>query len=91
MSLFKNIGIFLLVISASLLLSTSFAGRTVIVNNNSAKQAGSVHEVQARETSKPISHEDLVHERLLRVNTKDYGRYDPAPSFAKPRFKLIPN
>ncbi|KAL8205224.1 hypothetical protein R6Q57_008775 [Mikania cordata] len=33
----------------------------------------------------------IIHERLLRVNTKDYGRSDPAPTFAKPRFKLIPN
>ncbi|KAJ9561013.1 hypothetical protein OSB04_006173 [Centaurea solstitialis] len=32
-----------------------------------------------------------VHERLLRANTKDYGRPDPAPTFVKPPFKLIPN
>ena len=25
------------------------------------------------------------------VKTNDYGRYDPSPSFSKPRFKLIPN
>ncbi|RCV38058.1 hypothetical protein SEVIR_8G116100v4 [Setaria viridis] len=25
------------------------------------------------------------------VKTNDYGRYDPTPAFAKPRFKLIPN
>jgi hypothetical protein len=25
------------------------------------------------------------------VKTNDYGRYDPAPAFSKPRFKLIPN
>ncbi|CAM8945087.1 unnamed protein product [Rhodiola kirilowii] len=35
--------------------------------------------------------EGRVNERLLRVNTGDYGRYNPAPTFAKPRFKLIPN
>ncbi|XP_059461094.1 uncharacterized protein LOC132190183 isoform X3 [Corylus avellana] len=35
--------------------------------------------------------EDTIHERLLKVNTKDYGRYDPSPAFVKPPFKLIPN
>jgi hypothetical protein len=25
------------------------------------------------------------------VATNDYGRYDPAPAFSKPRFKFIPN
>ncbi|OMO74356.1 hypothetical protein CCACVL1_16801 [Corchorus capsularis] len=33
----------------------------------------------------------VVHERLLRANTKDYGRYDPSPALVKPPFKLIPN
>lgn len=32
-----------------------------------------------------------IPERLLRVNTKDYGRYDPAPALVRPPFKLIPN
>lgn len=32
-----------------------------------------------------------IHERLLKVNTKDYGRYDPTPALSKPPFKLIPN
>lgn len=33
-----------------------------------------------------------IHERMLKVNTKDYaGSYDPAPTFRKPPFKLIPN
>lgn len=36
--------------------------------------------------------ENIVHERMLRwMNTHDYGRYDPAPSFRRPRHKLIPN
>ncbi|XP_022947142.1 protein CASPARIAN STRIP INTEGRITY FACTOR 2-like isoform X1 [Cucurbita maxima] len=35
--------------------------------------------------------EEIIHERVLRVNTRDYGRYDPAPAFVKPPFKLIPN
>ncbi|KAG7010912.1 Protein CASPARIAN STRIP INTEGRITY FACTOR 1, partial [Cucurbita argyrosperma subsp. argyrosperma] len=49
---------------------------------------GVVHEGRKRTTRDEM--ED-VHERLLRVNTKDYGRYDPSPSFVKPPFKLIPN
>ncbi|KAE8668148.1 DNAJ heat shock N-terminal domain-containing family protein [Hibiscus syriacus] len=32
-----------------------------------------------------------IHERVLRVNTKDYGKYDPSPALVKPPFKLIPN
>ncbi|XP_071726060.1 protein CASPARIAN STRIP INTEGRITY FACTOR 1-like [Rutidosis leptorrhynchoides] len=38
-----------------------------------------------------VSNRDDIHERLLRANTKDYGRPDPAPTFVKPPFKLIPN
>ncbi|GJV30748.1 protein casparian strip integrity factor 1 [Tanacetum coccineum] len=34
---------------------------------------------------------DDIHERLLRANTRDYGQADPAPTFVKPPFKLIPN
>ncbi|KAH1222962.1 Protein CASPARIAN STRIP INTEGRITY FACTOR 1 [Glycine max] len=42
---------------------------------------------------KPLNKEEVrtIHERLLRANTKDYGRYDPSPSLSKPPFKLIPN
>lgn len=38
-------------------------------------------------------HEDeaTIHERVLRANTRDYGRYNPAPALVKPPFKLIPN
>ncbi|WOG82430.1 hypothetical protein DCAR_0101594 [Daucus carota subsp. sativus] len=32
-----------------------------------------------------------IHKRLLRANTNDYGSYDPAPTFHKPKFKQIPN
>jgi hypothetical protein len=31
------------------------------------------------------------HPRNLMVKTNDYGRYDPAPAFSKPRFKPIPH
>ena len=32
-----------------------------------------------------------VRSRVLVVKTNDYGRYNPTPTFSKPRFKLIPN
>ncbi|KAJ0639866.1 putative protein Casparian strip integrity factor [Helianthus annuus] len=38
-----------------------------------------------------LKRDDMIHERLLRANTRDYGRSDPAPTFHKPPFKLIPN
>lgn len=42
---------------------------------------------------KPMNQKEIaiVHERLLKANTKDYGRYDPTPALVKPPFKLIPN
>ncbi|CAJ2657437.1 unnamed protein product [Trifolium pratense] len=44
-------------------------------------------------TRREMNEEEVsnIHERLLRANTKDYGRYDPSPTFSKPPFKLIPN
>ncbi|KAG1342838.1 putative protein CASPARIAN STRIP INTEGRITY FACTOR 1-like [Cocos nucifera] len=33
----------------------------------------------------------LAHKRVLKVNTNDYGRYDPSPSLDKPPSKIIPN
>ncbi|XP_058745651.1 protein CASPARIAN STRIP INTEGRITY FACTOR 1-like [Vicia villosa] len=78
--------LFLLIISGSLL-STSFAGRASKFMRNSDED---VNEVA---TMKAIDEEDvsIIHERLLRANTKDYGRYDPTPTFSKPPYKLIPN
>lgn len=35
--------------------------------------------------------DETIHERLLKANTRDYGRSDHAPTFVKPPFKLIPN
>ncbi|XP_058005286.1 protein CASPARIAN STRIP INTEGRITY FACTOR 2-like isoform X2 [Hevea brasiliensis] len=44
-------------------------------------------------SSKPLNLDEasIIHERILRANTKDYGTYDPAPALVKPPFKLIPN
>ncbi|CAL1384918.1 unnamed protein product [Linum trigynum] len=37
------------------------------------------------------SSDEVIHERLLKANTRDYGRYDPTPTLSIPPFKLIPN
>ena len=85
--LLKKIGFFFLLITASLL-STSFAGRVSrSLSNFEQEPLGAIHEEQ-------LLHDEEVseiHERLLKVNTKDYGRYDPTPALSKPPFKLIPN
>ncbi|CAA3011963.1 protein CASPARIAN STRIP INTEGRITY FACTOR 1 [Olea europaea var. sylvestris] len=82
--LLKKISLLFLLISASLL-SISFAGRLHrSVSKLDQKQVTATHEEHHGKMSE-------VHERLLRVNTKDYGRYDPAPALVKPPFKLIPN
>nr|CAD1842880.1 unnamed protein product [Ananas comosus var. bracteatus] len=45
------------------------------------------------EITKTPSYEDevVVRARILKVQTNDYGSYDPSPSLEKPPFKLIPN
>ncbi|CAI9101964.1 OLC1v1000139C1 [Oldenlandia corymbosa var. corymbosa] len=67
-------------------------GRHSRVVGNFQKQLGRTAEHE-EVTKEQLSHEEIVeiHERLLKVNTKDYGRYDPAPALGKPPFKLIPN
>ncbi|XP_042978088.1 protein CASPARIAN STRIP INTEGRITY FACTOR 2-like [Carya illinoinensis] len=79
----------LFLILASVLLSTCLAVRlSMPVISELAKEADAL-------LNEGIPQEDLdiisVHERLLRANTKDYGKYDPAPALVKPPFKLIPN
>ncbi|KAG5624955.1 hypothetical protein H5410_010173 [Solanum commersonii] len=78
--LIKKISLFFLLISASLF-STSFAGRqSSFLSNFDQEELSATHE-----------EEQLRHERVLKMNTKDYGRYDPTPALSKPPFKLIPN
>jgi hypothetical protein len=78
MMVIKKISLLFLIISASLV-STSFAGRRLV--DNVAKEVDATQEEGFG-----------IHvERLLKMNTKDYGKYDPAPTFVKPPFKLIPN
>ncbi|KAL1346586.1 hypothetical protein HN51_020213 [Arachis hypogaea] len=78
-----------LLISVSLF-STSFAGRRSEFMSN---VAADVSAIQEGTSQKPVKEEEesMIHERLLRANTRDYGRYDPSPTFSKPPFKLIPN
>ncbi|XP_030944900.1 protein CASPARIAN STRIP INTEGRITY FACTOR 1-like isoform X2 [Quercus lobata] len=85
--LLKKVSLLFLIISASLL-STCLAGRDSkwVSNSKLAEEADAINE--------KLSHhdeEESIHERLLKVNTKDYGRYDPTPALVKPPFKLIPN
>ncbi|XP_043708647.1 protein CASPARIAN STRIP INTEGRITY FACTOR 1-like [Telopea speciosissima] len=86
----KKISLLFLLISASLL-STSFAGRQWTSMDNPA-----VETTNKETTRKSLNRDDEailteVHERLLGVNAKDYGTYNPSPTFVKPPFKLIPN
>ncbi|XP_059461087.1 protein CASPARIAN STRIP INTEGRITY FACTOR 1-like isoform X2 [Corylus avellana] len=76
----------LFLFSASLILSTCLAGRQSKFFNELDTEAEAIKEQPSRNNE-----EDTIHERLLKVNTKDYGRYDPSPAFVKPPFKLIPN
>ncbi|KAI3509601.1 hypothetical protein L2E82_25371 [Cichorium intybus] len=73
-----------------------------LVSSSSAARCGSSIPVEKRGATDQnqesiyseddqILKRDNIHERLLRANTKDYGRPDPAPTFVKPPFKLIPN
>ncbi|KAK4793692.1 hypothetical protein SAY86_024127 [Trapa natans] len=50
--------------------------------------AGAVHEEVVPPEEEATT---TIHERLMRVNTNDYGRYDPAPSLVRPPSKVIPN
>ncbi|RZC87637.1 hypothetical protein C5167_036177 [Papaver somniferum] len=88
--------LFLLIISLSLC-STSSAGREwKFVEKPAAMDLGATNK-QEISSRKLVQHKNEalltseIHERLLRVNTKDYGRYDPSPTLVKPPFKLIPN
>ncbi|KAJ6310711.1 hypothetical protein OIU76_015430 [Salix suchowensis] len=91
--LLKKISLLFLLISASFL-STSFAGRRSKFVKKLAEEAEAINAATCEETSSKASHsneETSIHERLLKVNTKDYGNYNPAPALVRPPFKLIPN
>ncbi|XP_022762303.1 protein CASPARIAN STRIP INTEGRITY FACTOR 1-like [Durio zibethinus] len=81
---FKKIVLLFLLVSA-FLLSTSLAGR----RSKFLKMLSEEGDDAAFEDGGEAT--DHVHERVLRVNAKDYGSYDPPPALVKPPFKLIPN
>ncbi|KAE9620905.1 hypothetical protein Lal_00019625 [Lupinus albus] len=85
----NKFSILFLLISGSLL-STSFAGGRSKFMSNLAED---LNETKEGTPNKSVIKEEvsMIHERLLRDNTRDYGRYDPSPSLSKPPFKLIPN
>ncbi|CAL5196317.1 unnamed protein product [Lathyrus oleraceus] len=82
----KKFTLLFLLISGSLL-STSFAGRASKFMRKSDEDVNKVATMKAMDEEEV----SIIRERLLRANTKDYGRYDPSPTFSKPPFKLIPN
>ncbi|XXG64819.1 hypothetical protein AAC387_Pa05g2671 [Persea americana] len=85
----KKTTLLLIIISGSML-SASFAGRQWKYMDEYTMKTSS----DAKELPNKRCKEDSIgiHERMLKVNTKDYaGSYDPAPTFRKPPFKLIPN
>ncbi|KAH7517782.1 hypothetical protein FEM48_Zijuj09G0100900 [Ziziphus jujuba var. spinosa] len=94
----KQFSFVFLLISGSLLSSTSLAGRHFKSVNKCDKSvaldATDKVDILGSMDQKEADQDQIrstIHERLLRVNTKDYGRYDPAPALVKPPFKLIPN
>ncbi|CAA7019881.1 unnamed protein product [Microthlaspi erraticum] len=77
--LVKKLGFIFLLISASAL-ALSSAGRPSILiyseeDNNQEVVERRIHE----------------HERILRMNSRDYGHFSPKPKLVRPPFKLIPN
>ncbi|KAK9667349.1 hypothetical protein RND81_14G250200 [Saponaria officinalis] len=88
----KKYFLLFLIICASLV-STSSAGRRskfISVKISNDELLGSSNE-EISSNKDDINDEVTIHERLLRVNTHDYGRYNPSPSLHRPRHKLIPN
>ncbi|XP_010548068.1 PREDICTED: uncharacterized protein LOC104819621 [Tarenaya hassleriana] len=85
MGLMKKLSFILLLVSASAF-SLSFAGRPTMSIHKPIEETESLtyrHQEVDDETS--------IHERLLRMNTRDYGSYSPSPRLVRPPFKLIPN
>ncbi|KAJ9132838.1 hypothetical protein P3X46_033666 [Hevea brasiliensis] len=81
----------LFLLASTAFLSPSSAGRRSMFLDKLANQVDAT--IYEDLSSKPSSLDEasIIHERILRANTKDYGTYDPAPALVKPPFKLIPN
>ncbi|CAA6661164.1 unnamed protein product [Spirodela intermedia] len=81
--------LFIVIVYASSI-SASFAGMPRKFISQPAKRII----VSTKEMPRMFFHsggEARLIERVLKVRTNDYGRYDPSPTFVKPPFKLIPN
>ncbi|KAJ7978330.1 Aspartate carbamoyltransferase [Quillaja saponaria] len=89
--LLNKFNLLFLLISGSLLSTSLSARKSKFVD----ELAGDLDATQEQGTyyMNALHDEEVssIHERLLKMNTKDYGRYDPAPALVKPPFKLIPN
>ncbi|XP_051146485.1 protein CASPARIAN STRIP INTEGRITY FACTOR 1 [Andrographis paniculata] len=81
--------IFLFLVVSAAVLSTAFAGR--LSKSVVSKDMTEALDHQSWEAPRHDGMRREIHERLLKVKTDDYGKYDPSPSFVKPPFKLIPN
>ncbi|KAH6780073.1 hypothetical protein C2S52_011310 [Perilla frutescens var. hirtella] len=88
--LFKKITLLFLIISAALF-PTSFAGRFRVRKPVMSKAVTATYEEPESWEALRHDEESEIHDRLLKVKTNDYGKYDPAPALVKPPFKLIPN
>ncbi|KAK8625036.1 hypothetical protein V6N13_089916 [Hibiscus sabdariffa] len=79
----QKIVLLCLMVSA-FLTSTSMAGRRPKFTNMS----GEIFDAGFQEGGEE---KIAVHERVVRENTRDYGKYDPPPALVKPPSKPIPN
>ncbi|OAY37309.1 protein CASPARIAN STRIP INTEGRITY FACTOR 1 [Manihot esculenta] len=89
--MFLNKFTLLFLIASTALSSPSFAGRRSKFLDKLANQVDASNYEELSSKTSDQDEASIIHERVLRANTKDYGNYDPAPALVKPPFKLIPN
>ncbi|XP_013589231.1 PREDICTED: uncharacterized protein LOC106297560 [Brassica oleracea var. oleracea] len=73
--LMKKLGFVFLLVSAFAL---SSAGRPSIL-------------IYSQDDNQELVERIHEHERILRMNSRDYGHFSPTPRLVRPPFKLIPN
>ncbi|MED6204329.1 hypothetical protein PIB30_008146 [Stylosanthes scabra] len=75
--------------------SKLIGGNLLVADVDHAIQQVEVHQDGAIRKQLLLDEEEeevnIIHERVLRANTRDYGSYNPAPKLSKPRSKRIPN
>ncbi|XP_058088815.1 protein CASPARIAN STRIP INTEGRITY FACTOR 1-like [Magnolia sinica] len=89
-SFLKKIILLFILISASII-PASFAGGHRRYMHKNAIEAGPLSEEAAQKDVDTEKEGRAINKRILKVHTKDYETYDPAPALDKPPFKLIPN